>query len=70
MPKSHNEHPHHNHDHKHQPSNHSSKKGIHRDWRFWVAVILMLAAMGAYVTSDDESLQPGGGEGPPVPAAE
>jgi hypothetical protein len=25
--------------------------------------------MGAYVMTDDESLQPGGGEGPPMPAA-
>ena len=50
-----------------------SKRPIHHDWRFWVsltAVILMLAAMFMYVTSDDESLQPGGKVGPTVPAAE
>ncbi len=35
------------------------KKGIHKDWRAWTAVVLMLAAMVIYVLSFDESLQPG-----------
>ena len=28
-------------------------KRAHRDWRFWVAVVLMFAAMIIYVMSDD-----------------
>lgn len=50
--------------------NHEPKRRLHRDWRVWVIIGLMLAAMFAYVVSDDESLQFGGG--PPkqtVPAA-
>ena len=59
----HNQHGHHNHQ-----THPNAKKPIHHDWKFWVAIVLMLAAMGAYIMSDDESLQPGGGEGPAVPA--
>jgi hypothetical protein len=36
------------------------KDGIHKDWRAWTAVVLMLGAMVVYVLSDDEALQPGG----------
>jgi len=36
----------------------TSWKRAHRDWRAWVIVVLMLGAMGAYVMSDDESMQP------------
>ncbi len=32
-----------------------TKKGIHKDWRAWVALVLMLGAMAAYVLSMDES---------------
>lgn len=49
----------HNHSHDHA---HTQKRGLHRDWRVWVIVGLMLAAMFAYVMSDDESLQPSGGQ--------
>jgi hypothetical protein len=63
------------HDHSHQPHGsyehspgHSSKRGIHRDWRFWAAVVLMLAAMGAYVATMDEAILPGGPVEPEVPA--
>jgi hypothetical protein len=45
------------------------RKRLHRDWRTWVVVLLMLAAMAAYVLSDNESLQPGGGTQQPMPAA-
>jgi hypothetical protein len=48
---------HHGHDHNHPPS---AKWRPHYDWRFWVAVVLMLAAMFAYVMSQDESIWPGG----------
>ena len=36
------------------------KKGLHKDWRTWTVVILMLVAMAAYVLTDDEALGPGG----------
>jgi hypothetical protein len=46
------------------------RRRLHRDWRAWVVVALMLAAMLAYVISDNESLQFGGGPPQqPVPAA-
>jgi hypothetical protein len=31
---------------------------VHRDWRFWIAVFAMLAAMIIYVMSDDLALRP------------
>lgn len=53
------------HDHEHD-----RRRRLHRDWRVWAIVGLMLAAMFIYVLSDDESLQPGGGPPQqPVPAA-
>jgi hypothetical protein len=61
----------HGHEHEHEHQHHQGPfwKRLHRDWRAWVAVLLMLAAMLAYVMSDDESLQPGGKVQQPVPAA-
>lgn len=57
----------HQHDHGHK---HNSKwRRLHRDWRVWVMVALMLAAMAAYVLSDNEALQPGGPPQAPMPAA-
>jgi hypothetical protein len=53
---------------KHQKKE-SPRPGLHKDWRVWVAVALMLAAMGMYVLSLDESVQPGSGTGSGVPAA-
>ena len=32
----------------------------HHDWRFWVAVTLMLVAISVYVLSDNLSLRPRG----------
>src|SRR6185369_14564404 len=62
---------HHHHQGHHNPELQSPKKyRIHHDWRFWVAVVLMLAAMFAYVASGDLAFRPGGKVGPPVPAAE
>jgi hypothetical protein len=55
----------HNHEHDHTP-----RRRLHRDWRAWAIIGLMLAAMFAYVISDDESLQfSGGPPQPTVPAA-
>ena len=33
-------------------------KRAHHDWKFWVALFLMLAAMIIYVMSDDLALRP------------
>ncbi|RJR42973.1 MAG: hypothetical protein C4567_06445 [Deltaproteobacteria bacterium] len=48
----------------------SPRQGLHKDWRMWVALGLMLAAMGMYVLSLDDSVQPeiGAGGGPPAAA--
>ena len=55
----------------HKQEHHPKKQGLHKDWRTWAVVILMLAAMVIYVLSLDESVEPGeGGEQPRVPAAE
>jgi hypothetical protein len=35
-------------------------KRAHHDWRFWVAVILMFAAISIYVLSGDLALRPRG----------
>ena len=52
----------HKHDHKPQ------RRPPHKDWRVWVVVGLMLAAIAVYVLSQDESFQPGGNVQQPVPA--
>lgn len=43
-------HPHQEHGHSHT----SSRKPLHRDWRFITAVLVMLAAIAFYVLSGDE----------------
>jgi hypothetical protein len=54
----HGHHGHHNDQHSHSKANAPWRP--HHDWRFWAAVVLMLAGMAAYVLSMDESLRPGG----------
>ncbi len=44
-----------------------TKALIHHDWRFWIAIVLMLLAIGVYVMTFDEALQPGGVDEPGVP---
>ena len=41
----------------------------HHDWKFWVALSLMLAAMVIYVMSDDLRWRPGRQPQQPMPAA-
>jgi hypothetical protein len=41
----------------------------HRDWRVWLAVMLMLALIMVYVLTNSLSLRPGRRPGQPVPAA-
>jgi hypothetical protein len=62
--------PRHAHDqHKHHEHAAGRGKGIHRDWRLWAAVALMLGAMVIYVATMDEALVPGVGVEAEVPAA-
>lgn len=35
-------------------------RGLHKDWRTWAVIGLMLAAIGTYVFTLDEAIQPGG----------
>lgn len=56
----------------HHPNNpqhhqHSKRKGLHKDWRSWTVVVLMLAAMALYILTLDESQGP---EGEPRQAIE
>jgi hypothetical protein len=44
-------------------------KHAHRDWRVWIAVMLMLALILTYVFTDSLSLRWGKRAGPPIPAA-
>ena len=46
----------------------SKGRGMHKDWRTWVIVGLMLAAMAAYLLSLDESIMPGAPKPAPVQA--
>ena len=55
------------HPHPHHSEKHPYWKRAHRDWKAWVAVILMLAAMWAYLRSNDLSVQPGGQKQQTVP---
>jgi hypothetical protein len=59
------------HQHHHDQHHHAHKrKGIHRDWRAWLVVGLMLLAMIIYVLTMDESWQPFGNKpGQAMPAA-
>ncbi|MGD9720509.1 MAG: hypothetical protein AB7O59_21885 [Pirellulales bacterium] len=59
----------HQHQHQHQHGHPPKYKGLHKDWRAWVVVGLMLAAMAAYVLSMDESLAPNAPPGEEMPAA-
>jgi hypothetical protein len=34
-------------------------RGLHKDWRTWVVIGLMLAAISTYVLTLDDSIQPG-----------
>ena len=43
--------------------------GLHRDWRTWLVIGLMLAAIGTYVLTLDETVQPGGASQGGLPAA-
>lgn len=67
-------HHHHHHDHHGSDSgglhhNHVPYwKRAHTDWRFWVGVLLMFAAMLVYVLSDDLAWRPSNQPQQPPPA--
>ena len=59
------------HDHSHQHGHHdqhgshrqyelekAKKRALHKDWRTWVVVLLMVGLIGAYLASMDEALSP------------
>ena len=66
----HHDHKHEHHGDKHQHRSKGKSKGIHKDWRTWTVIVLMLGAILIYVFSDNESLQPGGEAGEGMPAAD
>lgn len=41
---------------------------LHRDWRTWVVVAVMLAAIGAYVMTLDDSDEPAAAQIPAAPS--
>jgi hypothetical protein len=59
----------HEHGHEHGHPHHPAKRALHKDWRAWVVVLLMLGAMVMYLGTMDESIRPGGERGEIMPAA-
>jgi hypothetical protein len=63
----------HHHTHKQEEEKHWIYKflqpGLHKDWRAWLVIGLMLAAIGIYVFTLDDSAQPGNVPQAAVPAA-
>jgi uncharacterized integral membrane protein len=53
----------------HAQPRHYGWKHAHRDWRVWIAVILMLALILVYVMTNRLSLRPGERASQPTPAA-
>ena len=49
--------------------NRAAWRRVHKDWRLWVIVGLMLLGILTYVMTMDEAVQPGGKVQKPVPAA-
>ena len=60
-------------DHKHGQGKHEldeiMRPGLHKNWRTWVVVGLMLAAIGLYVLTLDNSVSPGKAPQKDLPAA-
>ncbi len=49
----------HKHESKASPHHRIDWTGLHKDWRTWLVIALMLAAIGTYVLTLDDSIQPG-----------
>ena len=50
--------PSHDHDHGHGHSHSPARRAVHKDWRVWLVIGLMLAGMVIYILSLDERLIP------------
>jgi len=61
-------HPHH-HDHSGHHHEEKPRRQYHKDWRVWVAVVVILAAMATYVLTNGEVLRPALPPQESVPAA-
>jgi hypothetical protein len=65
----------HDHPHAHarakaKPSHRSGPlMGLHKDWRTWAVIGLMLAAIGTYILTLDDAIQPGSAARDALPAA-
>ena len=63
----------HGHKHAHEGKAGSHHKidwtGLHKNWRTWLVISLMLAAIGTYVLTLDDSIQPGSAARGGIPAA-
>jgi hypothetical protein len=55
--------------HTHEHATKPAGGGLHKDWRTWVVVGLMLAGMAVYILSMDEEIVPGEPLQPQMPAA-
>ncbi|CAN5614157.1 hypothetical protein BH09PLA1_BH09PLA1_23630 [soil metagenome] len=53
----------------HEHPRHHFWKHVHRDWRVWFGVVLMLAMIAVYVMTDSLSLRPGNRAVEPTPEA-
>ena len=51
----------------HLHTRHHFWKHAHRDWRVWVAVVLMIGLILVYVMTNNLSLRPGKGAAQPTP---
>jgi uncharacterized integral membrane protein len=54
------EHPHTHYAHEHGHDRGPYWKRAHRDWKLWIAVVIMLLAMVIYIRSNDLSVRPQG----------
>jgi len=54
---------------RHHGHEQARRPGIHQDWRTWVAVIVMLGAIGIYVLTLDDSVEVSNETAAEAPAA-
>ncbi len=47
--------------HDHRRNEHRLNRKVHKDWRLWAVVVLILLSMVVYLLTIDESWQPFGG---------
>jgi hypothetical protein len=59
----------HGHGHHGRSGGENPRRQFHKDWRVWIGVVLILAAMAVYVLTNDERLRPGRAPQQAVPEA-